>query len=400
MPFSHLGRLVLRDLLLITSLAVAAVSTLFVMGGAMVEANKIGLEPSAIVALIPYLIPPTLPYTIPTAFLFACTFVYGRLSANQEITALKASGISAMTIMSPAFVVASVLVAVSVWLTNTAIPQCHRWMGAKIMANVESNLYAYLRQRGALVKPGYDYEIYVKEVRDDKLINAVFKHRTEDGKYDFVAQAAEAKLNVIQPAVAGAEPIVHVQLIDYEAWSKSGSGRLPDKTYQMPLPTTFSDAEGKSKSFTYQDCLSRSQQSQDLAREADAYLAVSAASGVFQGDLYPFSDVIDANRRYAARQERKSREYLGEFHVRLTHSTAALAFALLGVPMGIWLQKRDFLHVFFVCFIPIITLYYPAMMLAQNVVKEGYVSPAVSLWTPTALMLLAAVPLFRRVLRY
>ena len=66
----------------------------------------------------------------------------------------------------------------------------------------------------------------------------------------------------------------------------------------------------------------------------------------------------------------------------------SLLFVILGAPVGILFAKRDFLSAFISCFVPIITLYYPLMLLGVNLGKEGMMprpSPsgsATSSWRP------------------
>jgi hypothetical protein len=50
--------------------------------------------------------------------------------------------------------------------------------------------------------------------------------------------------------------------------------------------------------------------------------------------------------------------------------------------------------------LPIITLYYPAMILGFNVFKEGQGELIVTLWSPTIVMCMLAIPILRRVVRH
>ncbi len=67
--FRLLPRLVLFELIKITMLSFCALVLLIVIGGAMIEASKRGLDPIKIMALMPFLIPPTLPFVLPMSFL-------------------------------------------------------------------------------------------------------------------------------------------------------------------------------------------------------------------------------------------------------------------------------------------------------------------------------------------
>jgi lipopolysaccharide export system permease protein len=399
---SLIGRLILWDLLKITTLTLSGISILFVMGGAAVEINRFGVDPVKVLTMIPLLIPPTLPYTIPVSLLLACTFVYSRLSSNQEIAALKAGGIHVMRIVAPALLVGSLLTGLSVVLVDRLIPACQAQIKRIIMNDLKSNLYAYIRQQGGLYRAEFPYEIYVERIQDDRLLHATFKHRTASGKYDFVAQADEATLNVVQAAggTLPEEPKVHLRLMNHVVVSDEGRGHFYDQTYQMPIPDDLAKRDFQHKMLTCVGCWSEANHYLDEADLAHFDLAALATASLLQGDPIPVAQLINDNQVHAQRMERKSREMHADIHSRLAQAASALFFVLVGCPMGIIFQRRDFMQTFFVCFLPIITLYYPALILAQNVVKEGLVPAYVSIWAPTAAMGLLSIPLLRRVIKY
>ena len=64
--------------------------------------------------------PSLLPYTIPATMLLTVTVVYGRVAADHEITAAKAAGISAMSLLWPSFLMSAVLSVISLLLTDQA----------------------------------------------------------------------------------------------------------------------------------------------------------------------------------------------------------------------------------------------------------------------------------------
>ena len=72
-----LQRHVLQDVLIVTLLALIALTLLLMSAGVIAEARKAGLGPQQILLITPFLIPGTLPYTIPLSILFGVTTVYG-----------------------------------------------------------------------------------------------------------------------------------------------------------------------------------------------------------------------------------------------------------------------------------------------------------------------------------
>src|SRR6516165_8637829 len=97
---SLLHRMILWELVKVFALSLLGITGILLMAGIVAEASQQGLGPTQIIAIIPLLIPSTLPYTIPATTLFATCVVYGRLSADNEILAIKAAGINVFTVVS------------------------------------------------------------------------------------------------------------------------------------------------------------------------------------------------------------------------------------------------------------------------------------------------------------
>src|SRR5690606_13292179 len=69
-----------------------------------------------------------------------------------------------------------------------------------------------------------------------------------------------------------------------------------------------------------------------------------------------------------------------EKQMRIAIAFSPLFFVLIGVPVGIWRARGDFLSAFMVCFLPIILIYYPLTLVGVNLGKEGIVPPILALW--------------------
>src|SRR5688572_21703801 len=96
--------MVLWELVKTFTLSLLAITGIMLMGGVVAEASQQGLGPAQILMVIPLLIPSTLPWTIPATTLFAICLVYGRLSADNEILAIKSAGVHLIKVIWPGVV--------------------------------------------------------------------------------------------------------------------------------------------------------------------------------------------------------------------------------------------------------------------------------------------------------
>ncbi len=77
-----------------------------------------------IVALVAFSVPPYLTFTLPMAFLLSVIVVLGRLSTENEILALKASGVNLMWLFVPITFVGLIVTTCGLFNTNVLLPRC------------------------------------------------------------------------------------------------------------------------------------------------------------------------------------------------------------------------------------------------------------------------------------
>lgn len=397
-----LARSVFLELIKITVLSLVALSAVLMIGGAMVEAARQGLPPTRVIALAPYLVPPTLPFTLPLCVLLACTIVYGRLSANLEIVALKSCGVSMTAIMWPGIVLAGAAAAAGVFMADQLIPACHRDIAQRVLADAQASLCAYLKAMGALIEPDVPYEIYVRDVKGDRLLDPLFKHRGPDGGYDLVIQASEAVVRMAPPVdKESGVAAVNLRMKDGAMFSPFGPViYFTDRTERLPLPESTRREDKDIAALDLLECLARSGQRRAQSKTLDFELAEGGVRSLLVGNLEGWAGDVRVNRVRSQRYLRKSREAAAQVHLRLAQTTVVLPFVLLGCPISVLLGRRDFLQRFFLCFLPIVTLYYPLVVLGYNIIKEGKWLPTWSVWLPSLVLIALAAPILRQTIKH
>ncbi|ADV60941.1 permease YjgP/YjgQ family protein [Isosphaera pallida ATCC 43644] len=237
-----LQRYVIRQLLGSFALALLAISSIIVLFLVMAEAAKAGLGLDQIVQIAPYLIPGTLPYTVPVALLFSVTVVYGRLAGDNEITAVKAAGLSVWTVLWPCILLSIVLSGALYLAASHVIPEANHAVKRVIFSNYEQTFTTFLRRDRILNNPNWPFVIIVKDMEGDDLIAPVFKRRAKingrDG-FDLNIVAKRARLSFDMERA-----MVRVFLVDatIQPLEVPPEELLKNDALRAPLPRDAGDA--------------------------------------------------------------------------------------------------------------------------------------------------------------
>src|SRR3954469_17027294 len=127
---------ILKDLLRIFFLTSGVISGIMSFGGLLRPLTEHGLDVGQVGKMLSYFMPAMSTYSLPIAALFATTMVYGRLSADNEIVACRAAGISHLAIAFPAFILGIFVSLISLVLLCFLVPSCMLKAEKVIFSNV------------------------------------------------------------------------------------------------------------------------------------------------------------------------------------------------------------------------------------------------------------------------
>jgi lipopolysaccharide export system permease protein len=388
-------RMILSELLKVFFMALVGLTGLILIAGIISEAMKNGLGPAQILVVIPLLLPSLLPYTVPTTTLFATCIVYGRLSADNEILALKAAGVHIIHIVWPAVFLGAVASAVTMFCYLDIIPYTGCMMRTQVIGDVEELLYTMLRKDGHIKHPNIKVEIHVKSISGRKLNDVIFKRRKADGNgFDLIAVAKEAELRV---ELAHKRINVHMQKC--QVLHGNDGGVIEDKLWPVELPDDFFGSKVKiratdmtwSELREYEANFLKDKEELELKRDL---LQTEQNSGA-QVNLQQLKsyDVQIQYRQHLINLIHADRQ------MRPAIALGCLCFALVGCPVGIWFSKSDYLSAFITCFLPIVILYYPTLFCMFDLARAGKIPPWAAAYNADAIMLLTGSVLFWRLSR-
>jgi lipopolysaccharide export system permease protein len=396
-----LKRYVVGEVTRAFSLALLTMTAIFVLFMIAAQARDIGLSPSDIVHLVPFVIPSTLPYTIPVSLLFAATVVYGRLAGDNEIIAVKSAGVSVWHVLTPTLLLGSALGGWLLYASSSWIPQCNNHAKMVLFHDLEDMFYKLLARDREFNHRKWSFLIKVRDVQDSKMIDATFMHKIKGtNDYDAVIQASEATLHFDLKAMLAR---IYLKNSEIQRFARDADVMLINgDTLEMPIPSDSQlNSEKKIQEFTNEEIGVELAKHRELIRTVRAREAITASMAIASGRMDTIDwDKVDSAFRDYGDWIRRCNEFETERHLRLSMALGSFLFVLLGAPVGIRFAKRDFLSAFMTCFLPIIGLYYPLMLFGTNISKEGIMPPLASLWIGNVLLSLLAMLVLPSVVKH
>jgi len=389
-----LQKYILGELIRVFVLVVSVLTILLVFLGAFTKASEDGLGPGEILQILPYLVPSLLPFTIPATMLLTVTLVYGRIAADHEVTAAKAAGISAFSLLMPSFVMGIVLSMTSLLLTDQVIPWAMTSIDNRVAQMLENIFLDILRTHHIFMRRDPALTISVQDVEGRKLIQPTF-HYTPRGGQTIHIFADEATLHFDM-----AKRVVRVTLVNLNGVVPDHeSFRGHEETWEFPLPEEPKKLKARSRSISeLRESLNGiSTDLEGLRAGRDVETAFALATGDFDRLDKPDMLLYDAD---LIKKKEEIVQNHTEIHSRFALSASCFFFTLLGGAFSILQARRQVLTSFFMCFAPILTAYYPIVFLMMNQSKNDMVNPAWAMWVANALIVPVAWYTLRRVLRH
>ncbi len=405
-----LNRLIFAELLKVFGLALTVLTGLLVTALLVQQGMQMGLSIGQVIRAIPLFIPNTLPYTIPATTLFASCVVYGRLSHDNEVVAIKAAGVHLFTILKPALLLGVLAAVATAGLYHTAIPLSQQMLYQQLLDNPEELVYNMLRRDRCVRHPGMAYVMYVRDVQGKRLIDVVIKKRAKlkNNKtgveayfgYEVVARAREARLRV-DPADGKlyVDPDRFVIYDKNTAGSTASNGPLP---MDLPEGLNGKDSRTRISAMLWEDLPARILTAREDTAGAEQRRQDNrdAAMSISNLDLRQLS--LDQDRHYKLQVDyfrRTQRNLEAEYYLRPALSFGCLLFALVGCPVGIWANRADYLSTFVICFLPVMFIYYPILLAGSGMGKDGKIPLLLGCWLANIVFAAIAVALNFRLLR-
>lgn len=320
-----------------------------------------GVPWEPILRMLGYGMPQALTYSIPVSTLTACLLVFGRLSADGEISAMRASGVNLWSVVKMPLLFAAAMSLVCVLINNEVMPRSHL-AGREELSRLGMQTPLQLLEEGRFIQDFPGFTLYVGKRKGDTLRNV----RIYDLRKPGLRREVRATSGTVREDNGGLALDLQDVRIDPFADDRPGAAYCEQWTVRIPK------REGKGGYRPDEDDM--------------AFLELVRAIRHVR-ERYPQLDEQDLGR-----QETVLRV---ELHKRMSLSLACFGFAMLGVPLGIRSHRKESSVGIGISLLLVVNLYV-FIIVAESLDKRPALHPHWIVWIPIVLAVVIGTHLIRR----
>ena len=297
-----------------------------------------------------YILPIILTFTVPWAVMVAVMLVFGRLSADSEITAMRACGVSILQIVSPILIITFFLMLFCLYLQVE--------VGPPLLGKSRTLMQtAAINQPLAIFEPGKQIEfentiIYIDDKEGEDGIKGVQIYTLSDPQT--VAQDISAERGKL--------------LVDKEGAAEQqqdGEAGMPTRFFTQQLEFSF-----------------------NYGKQANERRISTKAKYMKLTDLM-------GKIRLTKQLERDTTELEVELNQRIAFALSPIAFLLLGLPLAIRTSRRETSVGLFLSVI-LAGVFFLSIILCESLSSFPHLYPQYLLWLPNIIFqILGAVMTYR-----
>ncbi len=360
-----IDRYIGRQVLVSSAFAVAVLSVVLVLGNIfkklldLLVNHDVPLE--LVMSLIAYILPFSLTFTIPWGFLTAVLLVFGKLSAENELVALRASGVSVPRVALPVFALALVCTGLCLWINVAVAPRAQRQMQEAFFNIATSNPLA-LFASDRVIEEFPNRKIYVGRSEGQDLFNLLVYELNEENKPVRVVHAHRGKL---ETDLANQQVLMRL----FDARFEQRDEENPDDLLKIQL--------------------ARMEQTVFPIELKELYEKNKKRQG---SGTMTLTQLVQEGAKPSASAART------EVSKRFSTGLASLAFALFAVPLAITAHRKE-TSIGFLLSLGIAFVYFFLVIVIDTFRNQPGLRPELLIWAPNGLFLGLGGWLFYRLSR-
>lgn len=332
------------------------------------------------------LIPFVLVFALPMGMLTAALLVFGRFSADNELTAVRASGVSLLSLTTPVLLLSVAMSGVAAFINLQLAPEC-RVAYRRLLYQVGAAQAA-----GSIPEKTYikDFNtnciVYISKVRGTNLEDVMVVKLRDDRTESY--SRAERGVISFDPS----NRVFTVILSNAHQVIFREDGRLPQpfltETAEFSFTNAMPRADRREVNLSDMTFLQLREKLSDLEKRLEKSAPVEKLS----------TDELREKLRQLVKSQKKLDLTLParvQMHRQVAFSFACIGFTLVGIPLGIRAHRRETTFGIAVALI-LVVLYYSFFLLGLSLETRPELAPHLILWVPNFLFQAVGIVLLWR----
>lgn len=320
------------------------------------------------------LIPFVWVFALPMGMLTATLLTFGRFSADQELTAARASGVSLLSLIAPILLLSVALSGFSAWVTMDLGPRSRVAYKHLIEDVMAEGVTKHLPAR-RYIKDFPNHIFYIDENEDGNLSGIWAWVFDEDG---FLRVTVNASSGNVSLDMANQQMLVELVDASTVIHDKDGiSDHLPHLGgWTIPLDLNISGSAHDAPSITDMTFWELRQELEEIRTRMGAVKWAENVAGEIE--------VAEAQQILAKMEIEMTTPLRVQLHRQVSFSFACIGFTLIGIPLGIRVHRRE-TNVGMAVGLVLVLVYYSFFILGQSLEMDPQYLPHLILWVPNFL---------------
>jgi lipopolysaccharide export system permease protein len=324
---------------------------------------RLGLVLKAVGLLIPFVGV----FALPMGLLTATLLVFGRFSAEQELTAARASGVSLLSLVTPILLFSLFCCVVSAWFNMDLGPRS-RVAYKRLRFELLSGLASVQLPEGQPIDYFPGYILYVEKSSGGDLQNVLIIIPGNETNATTTIKAPRGKLETDMP---NKQLILHLFDARSVTWSatRNATGSSPELIFNFDLhAATNQPGKPNISDMTFW-------QLRDVLHDLERRIGLPPATALT-------SDELRAQAREFAKQRNDLTEpILVKMNRQIAFSFACFGFTLVGISLGIRVHRRE-TNIGVAIALVLVLVYYSFIILGESLSARPEFVPHLILWVP------------------
>lgn len=357
-----------------------------------------GLPASLVLHFLWISFPESLTFTIPLASLVSALLLFGRLSADGEISAMRACGVNIWRIMIPLVVFGIALTFLSIHINSYLAPYGSRERHELLYSTTRSKDLLKLLEPGHFIRDFNGVDIWFESQDGDVLNNLIILEKTKSGA------TRETRCEHALLEARDNDIVIDMRNVRITPFSENqpGTATVRHLTHTIKNATQKRIQRKKAADF-YNDEIRERIAAIDTAPKDDlgVVLTDDEKNRIFRNFAAKHNRdpaALTGEAREQAISEAIPRirsSLLTELNRRYSFGLAPIAFLLLGMPLGIRTSRRES-NIGIAVSLCVMLVYYAFMVAAKAIAEEPALYPHIVIWTPTVACAILSAILVRR----